>query len=189
MQQQRRQQLSVATNDECRTTRPRVQGHNIFTLRRTMAMTASITATKSTKLTTKPRTPCCETAMMSTIMATKSTKWTTKPCASRCQTGNDDKALCACTRHAGRIARWQRQQGLVHKHTACWSTIWPCVQAHDMPVVSHDGNDYKASCASAQHASCVARRATTTRPCAQAHNILTKAIIGSTKFTMFPRGP
>jgi hypothetical protein len=49
--------------------------------------------------------------------------------------------------------------------------IWPYVQAHDMPVVSHNGNNNKAWCASAQHAGCIARWATTIRPCAQLHNM------------------
>ncbi len=49
----------------------------------------------------------------------------------------------------------------MHLHTTCWSphtmatTIWPCAQAHHMPVVSHHGDNNMASCASARHAGCV----------------------------------
>ncbi len=49
--------------------------------------------------------------------------------------------------------------------------IRPCAQAHDMPAASHDDDDDKASCASAQHAGRVARRGTTIRPRVQAHDM------------------
>jgi hypothetical protein len=37
------------------------------------------------------------------------------------------------------------------------TTTRPRAQAHDMPVASHNGDNNMASCASAQHAGCVAR--------------------------------
>ena len=159
-------------------------------------MTTSITATKSSKLTTKPCTPRRKTAMMSTITATKSTKLTTIPFTTRCQTGNNDKALCTSTRHAGQVAQWQQRYGLVRKRKTCRlchtraTTTRPCVQAHDMLVASHNGNNNKASSASARHVGhvtqwqqrygLVCKRTTcrlcctmamTTRPCAQAHDM------------------
>ena len=139
----------------------RAQGHNIFTSRRAIAMTTLITATKLTRLTTKPCTLRHKTAMMSTITATKSTKSTMKPRTSRCEMGKVDKALCASARHAGCVAQQQQQWGLVHLRTTCWSrctmatTIWHRAQAHGMPVASHDGDDDMASCASAGHVSYV----------------------------------
>ena len=33
--------------------------------------------------------------------------------------GDDNMALCASARQAGRVARWQRRYGLVQKHTTC----------------------------------------------------------------------
>ena len=60
--------------------------------------------------------------------------------------GNNDMASCASARHAGRVAQWRRRYGLVRKHTTCWlchtmaSMTRPRAQAHDMPVVLHDGD-------------------------------------------------
>jgi hypothetical protein len=60
--------------------------------------------------------------------------------------GDDNMALCASARHAGRVAQWQQRYGLVCKHTTCRlchtmaTTTRPCAQAQDMPVALHDGN-------------------------------------------------
>ena len=121
-QWRQQKQLLAMTNNERRTTRPRAQGHNILTSRRA-------------------------TAMMTTITVANSTKLTMKPCTSHRQTGNNNKAMCACARHAGCIAQWRRQYGLMRLHTTCRlrptmaTMIWPCAQAHNMLVALHDGDD------------------------------------------------
>ena len=87
------------------------------------------------------------TTMMTTITVANSTKLTMKPCTSHRQTGDNNKAMCACARHAGCIAQWQRQYGLMRLHTTCQlrpmmaTMIWPCAQAHNMLVALHDGDD------------------------------------------------
>ena len=77
-------------------------------------------------------------------------------CRSRRTTGDNYKALYASVRHAGHVARRA-------------TSIRPCAQAHDMPVASHNGNNDKASCASAPGFSAIVRKRTSFQPlCASA---------------------
>ena len=76
---------------------------------------------------------------------------------------DNNKASCACRQHAGCVARLQQRYGLVRKRKTCRlcstmaTTIWPCAQAHDKLVASHDGNGDMALYESTRHASCVTR--------------------------------
>ncbi len=56
-----------------------------------------------------------------------------------------------------RVTQRRRGQQLsVMTNDECRTTR-PCAQAHNMPVALHNGDDDKASCASARHAGCIAR--------------------------------